>query len=226
MATFSVCECVMEHEPFTVGCENCLEGGSLLLYSDSIDQGGDWVPGAPLPENRRPYDLEFVLAAPAGYVPEVRSTSTLFVDHADPLRDLPENCFQLIAPYGTLQGLFDVWAEQAMESVIDIVRFIGPVCTDFADLVSALNTSGGRAVTAAWVDCECTEQELLSQLGQLRLHPLLCHVIGGPELIHMSSFTRILNAVEAAFPRAEEVVLGYGVHPNKRTTLFLLGVPT
>ena len=216
----------MEHEPFTVGFDYYLEGVSLLLYSDSIGQGGDWVPGVPLPENRRPYDLEFVIAAPAGYSPQVRSALTLFVDHAEPLRDLPESCFQLIAPYGTPQGLFDVWAEQAMESVIDIVRYTGPVCADFADLVSALNASGGVAVTAAWVDCECSEQELLSQLRQLRLHPLLCHVIGGPELIHMSKFTRILDAVEAAFPDAEEVVLGYGIHPNKRTTLFFLGVPT
>ncbi len=112
-----------------------------------------------------------------------------------------------------------------MESVIDIVRFTGPVCVDFADLVSALNASGGRAVTAAWVDCECTEQELLSKLRQLRLRPLLCHVIGGPKLIHMSKFTRILDAVEAALPDAVEVPLGYGIHPNKRTTLFFLGVP-
>lgn len=198
---------------------------SLLLYSDSIDQGGDRGPSVPLPENRRPYDLEFVLAAPAGYVPEVSSTLTLFVDRADPLRDLPENCFQLIAPSGTTQGLFGVWAEQVMASVIDIVRYSGPVCTDFADLVSALNASGGRAVTAAWVDCEGTEQELLLQLRLLRLRPLLCHMIGGSELIHMSSFTRILDVVEAAFPRAEEVVLGYGIHPNKKTTLFFLGVP-
>ncbi|WP_338214087.1 hypothetical protein [Halopseudomonas aestusnigri] len=150
---------------------------------------------------------------------------TLFVDHADALHDLPDNCFQLIAPYGSLQGLFGVWAEQVMESVIDIVRYSGPVCTDFADLVSALNASGGMAVTAAWVDCECSEQELLSQLRRLRIRPLLCHVIGGPELIHISSFTRILDVVEAALPGAEEIVLGYGIHPNKRMTLFLLGVP-
>ena len=194
---------------------------SLLLYSDAINQRVDWATGVPLPEKRQPYDLEFVLAAPAGYLPEIRSSLTLFVDHQDPERDLPERCFQLLAPSGISKGAFDVWAEQAMESVIDIVRFTGPVCVDFADLVSALNASGGRAVTAAWVDCECTEQELLSKLRQLRLR----HVIGGPKLIHMSKFTRILDAVEAALPDAVEVPLGYGIHPNKRTTLFFLGVP-
>ena len=198
---------------------------SLLLYSDAINQRVDWATGVPLPEKRQPYDLEFVLAAPAGYLPEIRSSLTLFVDHQDPERDLPERCFQLLAPSGISKGAFDVWAEQALESVIDIVRFTGPVCVDFADLVSALNASGGRAVTAAWVDCECTEQELLSKLRQLRLRPLLCHVIGGPKLIHMSKFTRILDAVEAALPDAVEVPLGYGIHPNKRTTLFFLGVP-
>lgn len=215
----------MEHKPFTVRCRNHLKGVTLLLYSDVRDPGGNWVADVPPPENRRGYDLDFVLAAPAGYVPEVSSTLTLFVDHADALHDLPDNCFQLIAPYGSLQGLFGVWAEQVMESVIDIVRYSGPVCTDFADLVSALNASGGMAVTAAWVDCECSEQELLSQLRRLRIRPLLCHVIGGPELIHISSFTRILDVVEAALPGAEEIVLGYGIHPNKRMTLFLLGVP-
>ena len=215
----------MKPEPFTVGCDNYLEGVALLLYSDTINQRGDWATGVLPPENSRPYDLEFVLAAPADYLPEVRSSLTLFVDHQDPERDLPERCFQLLAPSGISKGAFDVWAEQAMESVIDIVRFTGPVCVDFADLVSALNASGGRAVTAAWVDCECTEQELLSKLRQLRLRPLLCHVIGGPKLIHMSKFTRILDAVEAALPDAVEVPLGYGIHPNKRTTLFFLGVP-
>ncbi|WP_338214184.1 hypothetical protein, partial [Halopseudomonas aestusnigri] len=59
----------MEYKPFTVRCRNHLKGVTFLLYSDVRDPGGNWVADVPPAENRRGYDLDFVLAAPAGYVP-------------------------------------------------------------------------------------------------------------------------------------------------------------
>lgn len=217
----------MEMQRFTIGCHDHLKGEAFLMYSDHINESGKLEICGPTAEYGGPYDLAFIINAPLDYLPIEMDESALaiFVDRINPHRNLPDRCLQLIAPIDSSPENFSSWAKRTMASVVDIFRYPGLACMTFADLVFLYEESKGRPVTSAWVNCDCSDNELLMQLRQLRFSALICHFTDGPEFIECSRYTRVIDILDASFPDIESAPFGYGVHPNNRETLFFLGAP-
>lgn len=152
-------------------------------------------------------DLNFIINAPPDYSPAKNGAlATLYFDHANCERKLPNNAYQVrcIRPLDT--RAFMQWAEQGIGMIRDVLMHVGLVCIDLADLTSFLESCSSKKLILEIISYENPQEIPRSRLQGLSSKNIFAALFAGTELT-MHMYLELGVVLEKLNPTANTLTL-------------------
>lgn len=166
-------------------------------------------------------DLSFVINAPLSYRPVAKLTSaTLFFDHADCVRELPDGCYQVKCAHALEKGAFADWARQAIGLLAHTLKHKGMVCRDLGDLLRVLKESTTRQLHLAIIPYQNRNELPLEQLRAFRFSTLYGSLFAGGDMT-LEMYSELGCALEEISPALKQIALTANLHAIAPSILLL-----
>ena len=159
-------------------------------------------------------DLSFVINAPLNYrLPAKPAPATLFFDHADCVRELPEDCYQVKCAYELEADAFADWARQAIGLLVHTLKKKGMVGTHLINLLEILRNSKTRQLHLAIIPYQNRNELPLEKLRAFRFRTYYGSLFAGPDMT-LEMYSEVGNALDEInpFPRCTWTFLGANIY--------------
>jgi len=167
-------------------------------------------------------DLNFVINAPQDYCPHANGAlATLYFDHADRERRLPENAYQVRCLRHLDTHEFMRWAEQGIGMIRDVLMHVGLVCIDLVNLTMFLESCSSKRLVLETIPYDNSQEIPMERLRNLNSRNIFAALFAGSDL-SMHMYEKLGSTLEELNPRLNSLVLTANCLGNTVPSLMFL----